>query len=266
MHSKRVVLISSALAALLPLVLCNAVAGGDRAPAHKSVAMAQVPSWSSDDLDFFLHGSMSTEFIPETVLRAFIRAYPDLFPAADLSHLGLISDAKFGWPVGFSRRQVQHLGGLPAVGVNCASCHVTEITSGRETARVRVLGGASHFDAEAFFGSVIVSMFRTAEPANMQKFLGIWLAESDPKGGDKAQKLFASEWERQKEKIAAAIKADPSGTMDVAPGALHQLKGDELRLSHELLVSGMDLAALAHSTLKLFHNMRAARMAGRLST
>ena len=50
--------------------------------------MAQVPGWSGDDLDFFLHGSMSTEFVPETVLRSFMRAYPELFPAADLSHLG----------------------------------------------------------------------------------------------------------------------------------------------------------------------------------
>src|SRR5207247_1539630 len=127
------------------------------------------------DLDFFLHGTMSTEFVPETVLRAFIRAYPNLFPAADLSHLGLIPDSKFGWPVGFSRRKVPHLGGLPAVGVNCASCHVGEITSAPGATPVRVLGMTSLFDAEAFFGSVIVATFRTSDPANMRKFLAAWL-------------------------------------------------------------------------------------------
>ena len=37
---------------------------------------------------------------------------------------------------------------------------------------MRVLGVTSHFDAEAFFGSVIVATFRTADPANMKKFLG----------------------------------------------------------------------------------------------
>src|SRR5437868_8909850 len=38
---------------------------------------------SAEDLDFFLHGSMSTEVVPERVLRAFIKIYPDLFPASD---------------------------------------------------------------------------------------------------------------------------------------------------------------------------------------
>ena len=33
---------------------------------------------------------MSTEVVPEAVLRAFIRIYPDLFPSPDLSHLGFI--------------------------------------------------------------------------------------------------------------------------------------------------------------------------------
>jgi len=68
-----------------------------------SIETAQVPGWSRRDLEFFLHGSMSTEVVPETVLRAFIRAYPDLFSSADFTHLGLIPDPAFGWPVGFSR-------------------------------------------------------------------------------------------------------------------------------------------------------------------
>src|ERR1700737_1691963 len=63
-------------------------------PAKKKPAapgMAQVPTWSQDDLNFFLHGSMSTEVVPEPVLRAFIKAYPDLFPTNDLTHLVLIA-------------------------------------------------------------------------------------------------------------------------------------------------------------------------------
>jgi hypothetical protein len=34
---------------------------------------AQVPKWTSEDLNFFLHGSMSTEVVPEPVLRVFIK-------------------------------------------------------------------------------------------------------------------------------------------------------------------------------------------------
>src|SRR6266568_4763043 len=106
-----------------------------------NVDTQQVPSWSKDDLNFFLHGSMSTEVVPEAVLRAFIKTYPDLFPSADLSHLGMIPDKEFGWPIGLSRKsEVKHLGGLPAVGINCASCHVAQITSASMNAPIRILG------------------------------------------------------------------------------------------------------------------------------
>lgn len=221
--------------------------------------MAQVPTWSRADLDFFLHGSMSTEVVPETVLRAFMRAYPDLFPSTDLSHLGAIPDNQFGWPVGFSRKRVPHLGGLSAVGVNCAVCHVGEVIPAAGGAPMRVLGVTSHFDAEAFFGSVILSTFRTADPGNMKKFLAACLAVNDPQSGDKGQALFVKEWQQQEQQIIAAISADPTGSKDLRPGALlHQISGDELRINYKLLSTGMDLSGLAHSTLKLFHNMRAA--------
>src|SRR5947209_12626008 len=107
---KRILLVVSALAASWFLSAC-----GTSTQKPKTVSkeknessssrlktsrpdLAQVPTWSEKDLDFFLHGSMSTEVVPEKVLRAFIRIYPDLFPRADLSHLGLIPDPAFGWP------------------------------------------------------------------------------------------------------------------------------------------------------------------------
>jgi hypothetical protein len=219
---------------------------------------ARSPTWSREDLQFFLHGSMSTEFVPELVLLAFIRADPDLFPSRGLREFGLIPDAAFGWPVGLSRTPVAHLGGLSALGINCAACHVAEVTSSPDRAPVLVLGATAHFDAEAFFSAVMVAMFRTGEPAGMKKFLAAYLALSDPDGGDKAQLLFSSEWQRQEPKIQAAITADPSGAKELAPGALHALAGTELRLSRQRLEGGLDLAAFSHSMLKLFHNMRAA--------
>src|SRR2546430_3632665 len=130
-------------------VVAAAVAGGSLlvsaavdnvSPARTDIARQQAPSWSKEDLNFFLHGSMSTEVVPEVVLRAFIKTYPDLFPSADLSHLGLIPDEEFNWPIGFSRKTVGHLGGLRAVGINCASCHVAEITSTSSKEPIRILG------------------------------------------------------------------------------------------------------------------------------
>jgi len=87
----------------------------------------------------FLHGSMSAEVVPESVLRAFIRVYPDLFATNDLTHLGLIADSEFGWPIGISRTNVKHLGGLPSLGINCASCHVAQITSKSVKEPIRIM-------------------------------------------------------------------------------------------------------------------------------
>src|SRR5436190_24005869 len=138
---------------------------------------AQIPKWSAEDLDFFLHGSMSTEVVPERVLRAFIKIYPDLFPASDLAYLGLIPDPAFGWPIGISRKaEVKHLGNLSAVGINCASCHVAEIHSSTNKEPIRILGATSHFNVEAFFGSVLISTFKTSEPASMKVFLAAYFS------------------------------------------------------------------------------------------
>jgi hypothetical protein len=247
-------------AALLALVAAVAATHDSVAQQKKAggIDTAQIPKWSAADLNFFLHGSMSTEVVPEPVLRAFIKTYPDLFPRQDLSHLGLIPDPDFGWPIGFSRKEVKHLGGLSAVGLNCAACHVAEIHSPKNTTPIRVLGVTSHFDAEAFFGSVIGATFRTADPANMKRFASAYLAAVDPDAGESTQTLLASEWERQREKIETEIKADPFGSKDVEPGALHQIAPGTLVLDDEILEHERDLAAFSHSILKLFHNIRAA--------
>jgi len=247
---------------VITCVVAAAVSGGsfpssaaEKKPA--SPGTAQVPTWSQDDLDFFLHGSMSTEVIPERVLRAFIKTYPDLFPTENLTHLGLIPDPDFGWPIGFSRKNlVKHLGGLSAVGINCASCHVAQITAGSEP--IRILGTTSHFNVEAFFGSVLVTTFKTSDPANMKAFLSSYLSATHPKDDPAAQLLFAKEWQRQEQQISAVISADPFGSKDVAPGELHAIAPGAVLLDAELLEHHVDLAALSHSMLKLFHNIRAA--------
>src|SRR5439155_22811086 len=120
--------VTACLASMFVISIGVASGASERAIAQKyGIDSAQVPSWSADDLDFFLHGSMGTEVVPEAVLHAFIRTYPDLFPSWDLTHLGLIGDKEFGWPIGLSRKRVSHLGNLSAIGINCASCHFAQI-------------------------------------------------------------------------------------------------------------------------------------------
>jgi hypothetical protein len=117
-----------------------AVASTADQPAKAKIDPAQIPKWSAEDLDFFLHGSMSTEVVPENVLRAFIKTYPELFPTNDLSHLGLIPDPAFGWPIGFARGKPAHLGGLSSLGINCAACHVAQVESASAHRPMRILG------------------------------------------------------------------------------------------------------------------------------
>ncbi len=217
--------------------------------------MAQVPTWTRGDLDFFLHGSMSTEVVPEKVLRAFMKIYPDLFPSADLSHLGLLPDPAFGWPIGFSRTNVPHLGGLSALGVNCAACHVGDVLPQGGGAPSRILGMTSMFDSEAYFGAVAISTFRTEEPENMKKFLAACLGLSRPGAEESAQKWFDEEWSKQEQAVKVSIAADPSGGNSVPPGELVELKAEELDFGEGL--AGKDLPARAYAILRLFHNMRA---------
>lgn len=216
--------------------------------------MVQVPTWSRADLDFFLHGSMGTEIVPEDVLRAFIRIYPDLFPNGSLNHFGLIPDRAFGWPVGFSRRRVPHLGGLASVGINCAACHVGEVRAGGGAPPIRLLGVTSHFDAEAFFGAVLVATFRTADPAHMKRYLASYLEGVDAGGGA----LLARAWEEQEREILAVLRDDPFGSKNIAPGALHTISADDLRPDRQRLEHGMDLVPWVRATVRLFHNLRAA--------
>lgn len=209
---------------------------------------AQVPTWSQNDLDFFLHGSMGTEVIPEPVLNAFIKTYPELFPRGDLSYLGLIPDRDFGWPIGISRRtSVKHLGGLPALGINCASCHVADITAVAGGPPIRILGTTSHFNVEGFFGAVLVATFKTADPGNMKQFLQIYLGADPP--------AFERAWQAQAGKIVAAMKVDSLGADGLGPDDLHDIAPADVQPPFD---SDTDLASRAQAMLKLFHNIRAA--------
>src|SRR4051794_9264217 len=179
------------LSVLASAAAAAAIATAADQPAKAKIDPAQIPKWSPDDLDFFLHGSMSTEVVPERVLRAFMKIYPDLFPASDLAYLGLIPDSAFGWPIGFSRKaEVKHLGGLSAIGINCASCHVAQIHSSTTKEPIRILGATSHFNVEAYFGSVLIATFKTSEPGNMKLFLSVYGSLPDPKSNQAAQQLL----------------------------------------------------------------------------
>jgi processive rubber oxygenase RoxA-like protein len=247
------------LSVLAIAVAATAASAAPESPAKARIDKAQIPKWSADDLEFFLHGSMSTEVVPERVLQAFIKIYPELFPASDLAYLGLIPDPKFGWPIGFSRKkEVKHLGGMSAVGINCASCHVAQIRSGAAKEPFNILGATSHFNVEAFFGSVLVATFKTSDPANMKKFLSAYLTLSDPKTGSAGQKFLEKAWQFQEKDLLATLQDDPFGAKDVPPGELHPIDNESLELTENQLTRDGDIVTCTKALVKLFHNMRAA--------
>src|SRR5215831_8380503 len=220
----------AALSAALLVLSCTAAARS-QAPAPAGFDKAQVPTWSAADLDFFLHGSMGTEVVPEVVLTAFRSTYADLFPGSDLSPFGLIAAAAGAQalPAGLSRREVSYLGGLASLGLNCASCHTTEVRPASGGEPVRLIGTTGHFDAEAFLGAITVAEVRTRDPANMAAFLRNLLRAMDPAGAAAAMPKLDAQLEQQKAAIAEAMAGDPTGGKGVEPGALHALAGSDLR-------------------------------------
>jgi len=100
---------------------------------------------------------------------------------------------------------------------------------------------------EEFFGSILAATFKTSDPVNMKKFLGIYLnAEA---------KTFDAKWQNQEQQIIAIMRDDAFGAKRVPVGELHKIDNADVRQSFE---PGVDLAARTTAMLKLFHNMRAA--------
>ena len=85
---------ASVVAVGLAAAACMTSPDHPTAAAPANAVSTQTPGWSASDLEFFLHGSMSVEVVPERVLRAFVRTYPDLFPTADLTGFGLLADPR----------------------------------------------------------------------------------------------------------------------------------------------------------------------------
>lgn len=212
----------------------------------------QVPNWSKDDMEFYLHGSMGSEFLPLFAFEGFRATYPELFPKGDFTEFGLLEDKSSHIAVGITVGEPKHLAGMKAFGINCAACHTTELEPSDGGKPVRVLGVTGTFDAEAFYNSVILATFKTADPANMRKFL----VNAYSQHVDKKQ--LEALLETQKDSIAKAIAEDPTGAKGAGPGGLHNLEKYAFQLTGEMVKKNSDLVPLVRNLLRLFHNMRAA--------
>ncbi|NUN50577.1 MAG: hypothetical protein HUU15_17335 [Candidatus Brocadiae bacterium] len=250
-----------AVASLLALASCSPSPYEDESPHTSSqwhrrfVPASQTPDWSEADRDFFLNGSMSTEVVPEAVFRAWLESEPGLFPSPTLANFGAVEGKPGDLPIGFSRRPVAHLGGLPSLGINCAACHASEVVPAGGGTPTLILGTAAPFDAEAFFGAVVVAMVKTADPEGMKRFLP---AYARALRGDEGARAMAARLESEGAAVAAAVAEDPFANRGAAAGTLHRLTAAELDLVLPGTDSPVPLPDLARALLRLLHNMRAA--------
>jgi mono/diheme cytochrome c family protein len=222
-----------------------------------------VADLTSDEVDFLMHGSLATEVIPVRLLEAFTIAYPDIFPDSDMSNFGLIPDPVAGLPLGVSMtKAVAHLGGQDAVGINCVSCHMTEVDLGDGSAPRRIVGPAGQFDVNAFFGAVVVGMVRPqiiekGGPVQMASLLSAWLQAGNPSADSAVILRLRKNLADQSKAIAVAIKGDPWGAKGAGAGGLHEIDSEDLRLVAADVDANRDLVPVARALLRLFHNIRA---------
>ncbi len=207
----------------------------------------QRPDGSSEDLDFLLHGSMSSEFVPDRVLRALVAANPDLFPGGDLSAFGVIEPGLDEAPIGLTTRTVDYLGGQHSWGINCMSCHsgTVEMPDGPPLV---VLGMAGNFNVEAFYGAVLGATFRAGSKDGIGPFLTAYARVYYPKSSPTALEESIA---KGREAIDKLLADDPYGAKGIAAGELHEIRPEELE-------PGTDAPRLAQALLRLFHNMRVA--------
>lgn len=227
------------------------------APAAR-IDSAQAPGWDEKDRRFFLHGSMSTEILPDVVLTAFQATFPELFPARGLGAFGLIDDPDDDLPVGVSRREVPHLGGLPSVGVNCAACHVREYAVPGSTRAALVFGSPAQFDPEAFYGAMIAATFQARVPENMRRFLNHYLAASDSSAPASTRAAWEALLAAQHALIADEIERVCAAERNTPGDRLFDLSPEDVRLTRDRAASPADVRRIVGGMLRMFHNMRAA--------
>ena len=131
--------------------------------------------WDETTRNMFYHEPQGSPIIPYAWFLALERARSEVL-FRDNSHLesfGMIAWGKSdtnpdGLPIGLT---IDHgmLGPEPQLGMNCAACHVTEVTINDR--QVLIDGGVSHFNFGAFMDSLLTSMQTTRDdPAKFDRF------------------------------------------------------------------------------------------------
>jgi hypothetical protein len=155
---------------LLPLFFLTALGPGclREPPPKVNVAGADndakflSQSLTAAERERFYHLTMGSEIVPLDWLRALDSASTGQPFLDNIERFGLISDPanEDGLPIGLTAapsKDARFAGKM--VGITCAACHTGEITYRGKT--VRIDGGSSLFDAEAFTTDLVTSLITT---------------------------------------------------------------------------------------------------------
>jgi hypothetical protein len=129
-----------------------------------------VPTWSAEDLASFSMARWERKFFPSRCCALSSKSTPDLFPTSDLTHLGLIPDQEFGWPIGSVARPRSNIWAIfrPSGSTALPAMSRRSLrTEGSEP--IRILGTTSDFNVEAFFGSVLGATVQDHRPGEHEK-------------------------------------------------------------------------------------------------
>ena len=113
--------------------------------------LRQVPVYYASSEEHFKYGSIGIEEpigMPYWLWLVMPRIFPEKLPGpGGYTSLGMVWEEGQELPVGFTKMTI----GIPRVGVNCASCHVTSVRISPEDKPLLILGGPAHqFDIQAY--------------------------------------------------------------------------------------------------------------------
>jgi hypothetical protein len=117
------------------------------------------------DRSIFYHLEEGSEVIPFALVKPLRRPSGEPF-LSNLDRFGLIPDPNPSkLPIGMTlapTRDTRIFGNVEMIGINCAACHVNEITF--EGRRLLIDGAPNRFDIEAFFRELAESVTNTLDP------------------------------------------------------------------------------------------------------
>jgi RoxA-like, cytochrome c-like len=209
----------------------NSAKKGSDSPATPATPASDFRNGLTDDnRDQFYHLAEGSEVFPLAWLKSvktFDQGKPGDLLMKDLGRFGFLPDPrnKDGLPVGLTAattRGVTLLGRM--VGLNCAACHVGELTYKGKT--IRIDGAPNQFDTRLFFAALIQSTAATVQnPDELLAFLGRVEKERQTTGEDSptlqaARKAIAQMATTEGTDLRKALRTHVEGLLKQPPADL----------------------------------------------